>query len=198
MTLKNNGLETSLAVQQLRPHASNAGGVGLIPSPGTKIPHATRCGKKKKMLLMLLFVWCMIGSSGGSLRWGSGSTMPETQLLSLCPSAVCLTCFLHHKMAGAGQVSPSIFLRNTKTFPEEAFTFLSLLRSGSHTHLLINSWPKVLRLCYPATARRLTRIEANITAAAFEKRAFSRDWETRRQEARLSNLSLWSRVRRDF
>ena len=119
---------------------------------------------------MLLFVWCMIGSSGGSLRWGSGSTMPETQLLSLCPSAVCLTCFLHHKMAGAGQVSPSIFLRNTKTFPEEAFTFLSLLRSGSHTHLLINSWPKVLRLCYPATARRLTRIEANITAAAFEKR----------------------------
>ena len=37
---------TSLAVQQLRSHASKAGGVGLIPARRTKIPHATRHGQK--------------------------------------------------------------------------------------------------------------------------------------------------------
>ena len=36
---------TSLAVQQLRLHASNVGGAGLIPGQGTKIPHAV--AKKK-------------------------------------------------------------------------------------------------------------------------------------------------------
>ena len=39
---------TSLAGQWLRLHASTAGGVGLIPGCGTKIPHATQHGKKKK------------------------------------------------------------------------------------------------------------------------------------------------------
>ena len=39
---------TSLAVQWLRLHPSTAGGMGLIPGLGTKIPHATRPGKKKK------------------------------------------------------------------------------------------------------------------------------------------------------
>ena len=29
-------------------NASNAGGVGLTPGQGTKIPHAMQCGKKKK------------------------------------------------------------------------------------------------------------------------------------------------------
>ena len=33
-------LRTSLAVQRLRLHASTAGGMGLIPGQGTKIPHA--------------------------------------------------------------------------------------------------------------------------------------------------------------
>ena len=42
------GWGTPLAVQWLRLHASTAGGTGLIPGQGTKIPHATRCGKKKK------------------------------------------------------------------------------------------------------------------------------------------------------
>ena len=37
---------TSLVVQWLRLHASNAGGVGLIPGLGTKSPHAARCGQK--------------------------------------------------------------------------------------------------------------------------------------------------------
>ena len=36
-------LGTSQAVQWLRLHASNAGGMGLIPGQGTKIPHAMRC-----------------------------------------------------------------------------------------------------------------------------------------------------------
>ena len=31
---------TSLVVQQLRLHASNAGDMGLIPGQGTNIPHA--------------------------------------------------------------------------------------------------------------------------------------------------------------
>ena len=43
---------TSLVVQWLGLHASNAGGAGSIPGPGTKIPHAMpknpTCHKKKK------------------------------------------------------------------------------------------------------------------------------------------------------
>ena len=39
---------TSLVVQCLRLHASNAGGVGLIPGQGTKILHAKLCSQKKK------------------------------------------------------------------------------------------------------------------------------------------------------
>ena len=34
------GTGTSLVVQWLRLHTSNAGGAGLIPGQGTKIPHA--------------------------------------------------------------------------------------------------------------------------------------------------------------
>ena len=43
--------ETSLVVQWLRPpvvHTSSAGGLGLIPGLGTKIPNATQVVKKKK------------------------------------------------------------------------------------------------------------------------------------------------------
>ena len=39
-TLNNYTLGTSLVVQQLRIHTSNAGGVGLIPGWGTKAPRA--------------------------------------------------------------------------------------------------------------------------------------------------------------
>ena len=39
---------TSLEVQWLRLRASNAGGVGLIPGQGTKIPHASKTKKKKE------------------------------------------------------------------------------------------------------------------------------------------------------
>ena len=38
---------TSLVVQQLRLHVSTAGGMGLISSGGTKIPHA--CGVARKL-----------------------------------------------------------------------------------------------------------------------------------------------------
>ena len=41
---------TFLAVQCLRLLASAAGGVSLIPGQGIKIPHAARCGEKKKKL----------------------------------------------------------------------------------------------------------------------------------------------------
>ena len=40
---------TSLAVQWLTLHVSNAGDVGLIPGWRTKMPHAARCGQKKKI-----------------------------------------------------------------------------------------------------------------------------------------------------
>ena len=43
-------LRASLAVWWLRLWAPNAGGMGLIPSQETKIPHASQCGKKKKKL----------------------------------------------------------------------------------------------------------------------------------------------------
>ena len=39
---------TSLVVQQLRVHASNAEGMGLIPGWGTKIPQAEQWGQKKR------------------------------------------------------------------------------------------------------------------------------------------------------
>ena len=39
---------TSLAVQWLALRASNAGGAGLIPGRGTRIPHVARGSKKKK------------------------------------------------------------------------------------------------------------------------------------------------------
>ena len=35
-------------VQWLRLRASNAGEAGPVPDQGTRIPHAMRCGKKKK------------------------------------------------------------------------------------------------------------------------------------------------------
>ena len=41
---------TSLVVQWLRLHASGVGGTSLIPGQGTKIPHATWRGWKKKIL----------------------------------------------------------------------------------------------------------------------------------------------------
>ena len=47
---------TSLAVQRLRLHTSNAGGVGLIPGQGTKIPHAAR--PEKFFLKLFIYLRC--------------------------------------------------------------------------------------------------------------------------------------------
>ena len=38
----------SLAGQWLRLHTSTAGGTGLIPGQGTKVPHGVQCSPKKK------------------------------------------------------------------------------------------------------------------------------------------------------
>ena len=46
--LKRENLGTSLVVQWLRLHAPNAGGTGLIPCRGTKIPHAQGTAKEKE------------------------------------------------------------------------------------------------------------------------------------------------------
>ena len=47
-TLYKGKVRTSLAVQWLRLHASNVGGIVLIPDQGTKIPHASEAKKKTK------------------------------------------------------------------------------------------------------------------------------------------------------
>ena len=44
----------SLMVQSLRLYASTAESAGLIPGPGTKIPHATWHGQKKKAVLTVV------------------------------------------------------------------------------------------------------------------------------------------------
>ena len=46
MIIKND-LGNSLVVQWLELHASTAGGKGLIPGQGTKIPQAVWCDQKK-------------------------------------------------------------------------------------------------------------------------------------------------------
>ena len=46
--LREGTVGTSLVVQWLKLQASSAGGVGSIPGWGSKIPHAARCGQKKK------------------------------------------------------------------------------------------------------------------------------------------------------
>ena len=48
-------LGTSQAVQWLRLHASTAGGTGLIPGQGTKIPQTTECGQKKNWHVCITF-----------------------------------------------------------------------------------------------------------------------------------------------
>ena len=68
---------TSLAVQWLRLHASNAGGAGSIPSPVTKIPHAMWHGQKKKKVE--IFIPWMI------------SLLPIILFSSLNPFAFCPT-----------------------------------------------------------------------------------------------------------
>jgi len=48
-TLNKSSPGTSLMVQWLRPHTSNAGGMGPIPGWGTKIPHVRRQSQKIKI-----------------------------------------------------------------------------------------------------------------------------------------------------
>lgn len=47
--LKTNVTKTSLAVRQLRPHASIAGGRGSIPGQGAEIPQAVWQGQKERV-----------------------------------------------------------------------------------------------------------------------------------------------------
>ena len=49
--MKTAGFETSLLVQWLRFHASNAGAEGSIPGQRTKIPHYVRHSQKKECWL---------------------------------------------------------------------------------------------------------------------------------------------------
>ena len=55
----------SLAVQWLGLCTSTAGGMGPIPSQGTKIPHEMQCGQKKKNGLKAIS--CGIPSVSGEL-----------------------------------------------------------------------------------------------------------------------------------
>ena len=53
--LENYRLGTSLEVQWLGLHASNAGGMGSIPGQGTKTLHAARHGQKYRKLKIFKF-----------------------------------------------------------------------------------------------------------------------------------------------
>ena len=49
----------SLAVQWLRLHTANAGGMHLIPGRGTGIPQATQCGQKIKQQQQIYVSVCV-------------------------------------------------------------------------------------------------------------------------------------------
>ena len=51
---KSLAIGTSLMVQWLRLQAANAGGMGLIPGQGTKIPHAAPSKIKSKLTTKLI------------------------------------------------------------------------------------------------------------------------------------------------
>ena len=53
-----------LVVQWLRLQAPNAGGTGLIPDQGIKIPHTTQCGPKKKKSAVYFYIKLLTTSWG--------------------------------------------------------------------------------------------------------------------------------------
>ena len=79
--LKNQIPGTSLAVWWLRSHTSTARGTGLIPSEGSKIPHAARCRYKKsnsfgktnsvKGVTAIVYQWSR-GNSINNVEWIKG------------------------------------------------------------------------------------------------------------------------------
>ena len=78
-------LETSLAVQWLRLHASNPKDPSLLPGWGTKIPHAIWQGqkRKKKSHLLLDFLVLSTKSSQPHLPWSSNRiSLPDSLLAS--------------------------------------------------------------------------------------------------------------------
>ena len=48
LVIQKEWMGNSLGIQWLRLHAPSAGGTGLIPDQGTKIPHAAQRGQKKR------------------------------------------------------------------------------------------------------------------------------------------------------
>ena len=75
---------SSLAVQWLRLHVSNAAGVGSIPGQGTKIPHTVGCGQKRRNHQQYLEM--------GYLRfytYGIEHRLPELKALPCHLPAVC-------------------------------------------------------------------------------------------------------------
>ena len=88
-------LRTSLVVQWLRLHASNAGGVGLIPGRGTKIPHATQCSEMESKVQMSLNRI----SASSLLAFGKDLTVP---LYPTLHHPVVFLCLHSHLSGSAG------------------------------------------------------------------------------------------------
>ena len=96
---------TSLAVQWLRLHAANAGGVGLIPGWGTKIPHAALCGQKilKNKQPFMSFPWLQFSAIASHLSvsqhasWNSQDlkSSPASPLLVSFPCSLVFTTLTH-------------------------------------------------------------------------------------------------------
>ena len=67
-TLYKGKVRTSLAVQWLRLHASNVGGMGWIPGQGAKITNATIHGQKKKKKVANSNKWDIPNTSSDTIE----------------------------------------------------------------------------------------------------------------------------------
>ena len=129
---------TSLAVQWLRFHASNAGGMGSIPDLGIKIPHAMWPSKKKKKRNE----WIMIHTSykwfSQTYYWVEAAAAAAKLLQS------CLTLCDPIDGSPAGSPVPGIFEARTLEWVaisfSNAWTWKVKVKSLSRVRLLATPW----------------------------------------------------------
>ena len=126
-------LGTSLSARWLRLSASNAGGLGLIPSQGTKIPHAPWCSRKKKKGISL-FRAALEGHAGFEFTGHSASTLAGSVLhiripvlqptrLTACPEDSPPSPFPPHVRfyAQMSPLGPSLHTQHPSSWPHSAW-----------------------------------------------------------------------------
>ena len=110
---------TSLAVQHLRHTAPSAEGTGSIPGQGSRIPHATQCGKKKKEKIKKL----------NKIKIKKDSLVTELKAARLWPSP--RVCSL---LSGASTVPWELGARSSWVCAPPVWTFLDALGCYSLPH----------------------------------------------------------------